>query len=57
MGLGADLGTIEVGKLADLLVVDGNPLTNITDLRRTRRVVMDGVVFELAALMEGPVRP
>jgi imidazolonepropionase-like amidohydrolase len=57
MGLGADLGTIEVGKLADLLVVDGNPLTNITDLRRTRRVVRDGVVYELATLLEGPIRP
>jgi len=57
MGLGAELGTIEVGKLADLIVVDGNPLTNITDLRRTRRVVKDGVVHEMAALLNGPMRP
>ena len=47
MGVGADLGTIEPGKLADLVVVDGNPLANITDLRRTRRVVKDGVVYEV----------
>ncbi len=56
MGLGEDLGTIEVGKLADLIVVDGNPLTNITDLRRTRRVVKDGVVHEMDALLQGPTR-
>ncbi len=37
--MGADLGSIEVGKLADLVVVDGDPPTTITDLRRTRRAV------------------
>ncbi len=56
MGLGADLGTIERGKLADLIVVDGNPLTNITDLRRTRRVVKDGVVYDVEALLRSPAR-
>ena len=54
MGLGADLGTVEAGKLADLIVVDGNPLTNITDLRRTRRVIRDGVVHEVDALLQRP---
>ncbi len=54
MGLGADLGTVEAGKLADLVVVDGNPLTNITDLRRTRRVIRDGVVHEVDALLQRP---
>jgi len=34
IGAGADLGSIEPGKLADLTVVDGNPLANIRDLRR-----------------------
>lgn len=56
MGLGADLGTIERGKLADLIVVDGNPLTTITDLRRTRRVMRDGVVYDVAMLLRGPPR-
>ena len=54
MGLGAELGTIEPGKLADLIVVDGNPLANITDLRRTRRVIKDGVLYELDALLTRP---
>ncbi len=55
MGLGADLGTIEPGKLADLVIVDGNPLASITDLRRTRVVVIGGVVYRVEALMEGPI--
>jgi imidazolonepropionase-like amidohydrolase len=52
MGLGASLGTIEPGKLADLVVVDGNPLADIRDLRRTRRVIKDGVVYDLEALLK-----
>lgn len=34
MGLADDLGTLQVGKLADLLVVDGDPLTNVSVLGR-----------------------
>ena len=41
-----DLGTIEPGKLADFIVVDGNPLENISDIRRVVRVVKDGKWFE-----------
>jgi Tol biopolymer transport system component/imidazolonepropionase-like amidohydrolase len=51
MGVGADLGSIEPGKLADLTFVDGDPLQNIKDLRRVTRVIKDGNVYELAALL------
>jgi imidazolonepropionase-like amidohydrolase len=51
LGADADLGSIEPGKLADLVVIDGNPLANIRDLRRVKRVVKDGQVFELEALL------
>lgn len=41
-----DLGTIEVGKLADLIVIDGDPLANISDIRKVVKVVKGGKVFE-----------
>ena len=54
MGLAADLGTIAAGKLADLTIVDGNPLQDIRDIRRTRRVIKDGVLYDVDALLRGP---
>ena len=41
-GVGADLGTVEVGKLADLIVVQGNPLEDIHNLRRLLLVFKEG---------------
>ena len=43
-GRGADLGTVEVGKLADLIVVAGNPLENIQNLANLVMVVKEGQV-------------
>ena len=54
MGAGADLGSIEPGKLADLVAIDGNPLVNISDLRRVTRVVKNGEVFDLDVLLRRP---
>jgi hypothetical protein len=50
--VGADkhTGSIEVGKTADLLLVDGNPQTNIGALRETKLVMMDGVLMDADAL-------
>ncbi|MCP4129986.1 MAG: amidohydrolase family protein [bacterium] len=39
-------GTIEPGKCADLLLVDGNPLANIADTSRIVQVVRDGRLVE-----------
>jgi imidazolonepropionase-like amidohydrolase len=43
--MGSDLGTLEVGKLADIIVVDGNPLSDINVLGRVETVVIDGAVL------------
>jgi hypothetical protein len=42
-GVRDELGTIEVGKLADLIVVGGNPLEDIQNVRRLQLVVKEGI--------------
>ncbi|MGA4862652.1 amidohydrolase family protein [Streptomyces lavendulocolor] len=49
-GLDRDLGTAEVGKVADLTVVDGDPFTDFDSLVRTVAVLKGGVPHERAAL-------
>ena len=45
-----ELGTVAPGKLADLILVDGDPATRISDIRRVVLTVKDGVVYDPAAL-------
>jgi len=54
--LGLDAGTIEAGKLADLIVVDGDPLADIATLHHVKRVVANGRPYEVSDLVAGPVR-
>ncbi len=42
-----DVGSVEVGKLADLTIVDGNPLDNLKYAAAVRYVVKNGVVYSL----------
>lgn len=44
----AELGSIAPGKLADVILVDGNPAAHVSDIRRVKTVVRDGVVFQVA---------
>src|SRR5579872_2228423 len=50
MGLDKESGTIAVGLRADLMIVDGNPLTNISDIRKVTWVSANGRLFETAPL-------
>ena len=45
LGLGEELGRVAPGFTADLVAVDGNPLEDVTALRRVRFVMRDGVVY------------
>lgn len=45
LGLADVTGTIEVGKCADLIVVDGDPLADLRALERIRLVARDGIRF------------
>jgi imidazolonepropionase-like amidohydrolase len=50
MHLNGELGTVTVGKRADLLIVDGHPLAHIADTRNVWRVVQGGRVYDPAPL-------
>jgi imidazolonepropionase-like amidohydrolase len=50
MGMDDELGSIEPGKLADLILVDGDPTTDISDIRRVVMVIKDGRVYDPAAI-------
>jgi imidazolonepropionase-like amidohydrolase len=43
-----EVGSITVGKRADLLLVEGNPTEHISDIRRCRIVLKNGVLFNSA---------
>jgi imidazolonepropionase-like amidohydrolase len=50
MGL-KDSGTLAVGKRADFIVLDGNPLENIRNTRRISDVYLYGVRFDREAMV------
>jgi enamidase len=52
MGRGALTGSLEVGKLADLVVLRGNPAANITEVRGVEWVFRQGVGYDPKALIE-----
>jgi imidazolonepropionase-like amidohydrolase len=51
-GLGDRLGTIETGKLSDLVVIKGNPITDIRNTHNVERVMVRGQLYDAKALLE-----
>ena len=52
MSVYAEIGSIEPGKLADISIVDGNPLVNIRHLRNVKRVMKNGMTYEVDNLLK-----
>jgi imidazolonepropionase-like amidohydrolase len=58
LGEAANLGSIEAGKLADLVVVAGDPLADITNARKVRLTIRNGEVVALDDLLRrAPYEP
>ena len=52
MGLANDIGSLETGKLADMVIVDGNPVQDISVTDRIVYVVQNGRIYEGGTLTE-----
>jgi imidazolonepropionase-like amidohydrolase len=52
LGKENELGTIERGKLADLVVLDANPLAGVQNLRKINLVVQGGKIYSPEALLQ-----
>ncbi len=52
LGLDKDIGSLEVGKLADVIVIDGNPLMDIRVTENVSHTMINGRLFDAATMDE-----
>ena len=58
MGLDHQLGSVRPGKLADMVLIEGDPSVRISDIRKPLLIIQDGVVYRAAELdQELGIRP
>jgi len=48
MGKEADLGTLQKGKYADLVILDADPLRDIRNARKIFKVIKNGVILDIS---------
>ena len=52
-GRDSDLGSLEVGKLADMVLIEGDPVQNISAIRSTVLTVKDGIIYDSNQVYSG----
>lgn len=50
-GVAQDLGSVEPGKLADLVIIDGDPLNTVSDLWNVEIVIKNGIRYSIGELL------
>jgi Amidohydrolase family len=53
--LNLDAGSIEVGKLADIVIVDGDPLKDIANAHKVKQVIANGRLYSVDDLISGNI--
>jgi len=51
LGRASEIGSIATGKQADLVVINGDPATNVSDIRKVELVFRQGVGYDPAKLI------